>query len=252
MVEVDLFWQALAAPAEDFLPRLQLASSDGTVFAEGTAKPVIGTYPTAWWQDGELVRDPQALPIPATMQEGRYSLGLSLVRAADGVRCAIRPAGDAQGGTVLPLAEIEVQGREHVYQPGSALFSQKNQFGPFVELTGYDLLPAMHSPGSPLEVTLHWHVLQTPDRDYHVFVHLLDASGEIVAQHDGPAGGGTLPALGWLPGEYLIDPHSLDLPSDLPEGDYRLAVGLYDPATGQRLGERVLLDTPISVTAGSR
>lgn len=252
VVEVELFWQVLAAPGEDFLPRLLLTSPDGIILAEGTEKPVLGTYPTAWWLEGELVRDPQALPIPATALEGQYRLDLSLVRAANGAPCAIRPAGDAQGGTVLPLTEIRVQGREHTYQPVRALHHQEAQFGSLVELTGYDLRPAVYTPGSPLEVTLHWHVLQTPDEDYHTFVHLLDADGKIVAQHDGPAGKGNLPALGWLPGEYLLDPHLLYLPINLPEGDYRLGVGLYNPATGQRLGGRILLEKPISVKGVSR
>jgi hypothetical protein len=96
-------------------------------------------------------------------------------------------------------------------------------------------------------VTLHWHALQTPDRNYHSFVHLLDSAGDIVAQHDNPPAGGELPTLGWLPGEYLTDTHRLQLPFDLPEGGYWLGVGLYDPPTGLRLGERIMLDTPISV-----
>jgi hypothetical protein len=121
--------------------------------------------------------------------------------------------------------------------------------GASVELTGYDLREAVRAPGSPLDVTLHWYALETPDRNYHSFVHLLDADGAIVAQHDSPPGEGEQPTLGWLPGEYLTDLHPLQLPTDLPDGTYRLGVGLYDPATGLRLGERVLLDTTVPVQA---
>ncbi|MFC2031653.1 hypothetical protein ACFLWA_13115, partial [Chloroflexota bacterium] len=58
--------------------------------------------------------------------------------------------------------------------------------------------------------------------------------------------------LGWLPGEYLTDTHLLQLPYDLPDGEYRLAVGLYDPETAQRLGARILLNTvvPVAATGG--
>jgi hypothetical protein len=100
-----------------------------------------------------------------------------------------------------------------------------------------------------LEVTLHWHALQTPEENYHTFVHLLDANDNIVAQHDGPPGEGKLLALGWLPGEYLIDVHLLKLPFDLPDGDYRLRAGLYDPATGQRPGEPIPLNALVPVKA---
>jgi hypothetical protein len=119
-----------------------------------------------------------------------------------------------------------------------------------VELLGYDLLDATYAPGSLLEVTLHWHALDTPDRDYHTFVHLLDAAGNIVAQDDGRPGGGELPTLGWLPGEYPVDHRVLQVPFDLGDGAYHLGVGLYDPVTGMRLGERILLDTVVSVGAG--
>ncbi|MFC2037169.1 hypothetical protein ACFLYD_04250, partial [Chloroflexota bacterium] len=137
----------------------------------------------------------------------------------------------------------------HLYWPTFPDHSQPALWTPFVELSGYDLREVVRSPGSPLEVTLHWHVLETPDKGYHTFVHLLDTDGNIVSQHDGPPGEGELPALGWLPGEYLSDTHLLQLPFDLPDGVYQLGVGLYDPITDQRLGERLLLNAAIPVKA---
>ncbi len=241
-VEVELFWQALADPGEDFLPRLQLLDGAGRVVAQLAEKPVAGTYPTAWWRAGELVRDPHALPIPAAVPPGRYHLATSLVRAAGD-----QPVEIQRGQPVVDLAEIEVRGREHRFEPAAPGHSQAASFGPSVELVGYDLQGVPVTPGSGLEVTLYWHALDTPDRNYHTFVHLLDGAGNIVTQHDGPPGAGELPTLGWLPGEYLTDPHVLQLPPDLPQGEYRLGVGLYDPKTWQRLGERIILDTSFLV-----
>ena len=243
-VVTELFWQARVDPGEDFLPCLQLLGPEGEVLAELTEKPVAGTYPTAWWHAGELVRDPHELVIPATAPPGRARLVLSLVRAVDGTL-----VGTTTGQPVVDLAEIEVQGRERRYDPTSPGHSQVTQFGTSVELIGYDLQEAVHSPGSPLEVMLHWHALETPERNYHTFVHLLDAGDGIVAQHDGPPAAGELPTLGWLPGEYLTDTHLLHLPFDLPDGAYRLGVGLYDPVTGFRPGERTILDTPVRINA---
>jgi 4-amino-4-deoxy-L-arabinose transferase-like glycosyltransferase len=240
--EVDLFWQALVDPAEDFLPRLQLLDGDGKSAAALVEKPVAGTYPTAWWRTGELVRDPHALPIQAGVRPGRYRLTLSLIRAADGTPVEIEG-----GQTMVDLAEVEVQDRGHSYTPTAPSHTQVAPLDSYVELTGYDMQEATQAPGSALEVTLHWHTLETPDKNYHAFVHLLDGNGEIVAQHDGPPGEGKLPTLGWLPGEYLTDTHLLQLPSDLPDGEYRLGVGLYDPTTGLRLGERIILSKPVLV-----
>jgi hypothetical protein len=41
----------------------------------------------------------------------------------------------------------------------------------------------------------------------------------------------------------------LQLPFDLPDGIYYLGVGLYDPATDLRLGERLILNTLIPTKA---
>lgn len=248
-LEVVLFWETLADPGEDFLPRLQLLDGD-QVLAELTEKPVSGIYPTAWWKAGELVRDPHALFLPATVPAGSHpDVALSLIRASDGLALEFEP-----GETVLKLATIEVVGREHNYTPTMPQHLQLAHFGPSVELTGYDLQSfdfAQDRPptaNSQLPVTLHWHALATPDKNYHTFVHLLDAEGNIVAQADGPPGNGAYPTLGWLPGEYLTDTHVLQLPPDLPPGAYRLGVGLYDPQTNARLGERVLLDQPLQIS----
>ncbi|MCS6909681.1 MAG: hypothetical protein NZM11_03820 [Anaerolineales bacterium] len=70
---------------------------------------------------------------------------------------------------------------------------------------------------------------------YHVFVHLTDADGVIVAQSDGAPANGTRRTTGWLPGEYVVDPRTLSLPAGLTPGAYTLTAGLYRPDTGARL-----------------
>jgi 4-amino-4-deoxy-L-arabinose transferase-like glycosyltransferase len=244
MVEVDLFWQALADPGEDLDPRLQLIGSDGRIAAELVEKPVAGTYPTAWWRAGELVRDPQAVPVSAAIPAGSYRLVLGLVRAADR-----ESLGFGRGQTRVPLAEVQVGSRQHRLEPTAPMIRHEARLGTAVDLIGYDLAQATYAPGSVLDLVLHWHARGTPDRNYHVFVHLLNQARLTVAQSDGPPGsdGATLPTLGWLPGEYVVDSHSLQLPGDLPAGVYRLSVGLYDPISLQRPGEAILLDTPVVV-----
>jgi hypothetical protein len=242
VVDVDLFWQALADPGEDFLPQLQLLDADGKLWAELTEKPVAGTYPTAWWRAGDLVRDPHSLPIPAQVPPGRYRLASSLVRAADG-----HPVESGRGQISVELGEIQVAGRQHSFEPPAIEHAQVAPLGTGVELAGYDLASPVATSRAPISLVLHWHALETPDRNYYAFVHLLDGDGNIVAQDDGPPGNGDLPTLGWLPGEYLSDPHILQIPFDLPPGTYRLAVGLYDPATRARLGDALVLSTAIQV-----
>lgn len=78
-------------------------------------------------------------------------------------------------------------------------------------------------PGDMIEVTLYWEPLRTTSVPYVVFVHVIDASGNLVAQQDvAPA----IPTTDWGP-SVVEDPHRFDLPGGLPAGTYQLRTGLY-------------------------
>ena len=111
-------------------------------------------------------------------------------------------------------------------------------FGGAIRLLGYDLSPeppSVLAAGSPLTVTLHWQAIAEGNRDYTVFLHLVDAAGHIQAQGDGPPLEGQYPTSFWTPGETIRDPHTLVLGPEAPAGDYRLLVGLYTLDDGVRL-----------------
>jgi hypothetical protein len=85
-----------------------------------------------------------------------------------------------------------------------------------------------------LHVNLTWEVMGQPQGDYVIFVHVIaDPTLPPIAQQDQRPGGGALPPQNWLPG-VLSDTITLDL-QDVPPGKYQIAVGLYDPQTGERL-----------------
>ncbi|MCB8929437.1 MAG: hypothetical protein H6652_27850, partial [Ardenticatenaceae bacterium] len=81
---------------------------------------------------------------------------------------------------------------------------------------------------------LLWRAESEMPTSYRVFIHLVNADGQIVAQADGEPANWSRPTTGWVPGEYILDAHTLSLPPDLPP-NASLRIGLYDPATGQRL-----------------
>jgi len=65
-----------------------------------------------------------------------------------------------------------------------------------------------------------------------VFVHLLAADGALVAGDDGLG----VDPLTLRPGDRFIQAHRFGLPPDAPTGPYALALGLYDPMSGERWG----------------
>jgi hypothetical protein len=107
-------------------------------------------------------------------------------------------------------------------------------FGDVIALERVDTLPTAR-PGTVLPVALHWRATHLVPADYHVFVHLITADGNTVAQSDGQPALWTRPTSTWLPGERIEDHHALSLPVDLPSGDYTLITGLYLPDNGERL-----------------
>lgn len=83
-------------------------------------------------------------------------------------------------------------------------------------------------------VTLLWEGLGSVPENYTAFVHVLDESGALVAQHDGVPLFGTRPTTSWQPGERLLDRHELTLPEGW-RGNGHIVVGLYETETFARL-----------------
>jgi hypothetical protein len=109
------------------------------------------------------------------------------------------------------------------------------RFGPSIWLVGYELTTPERAPGETVEVVLYWRALAPLDRQYTVFMHLLNASGEWVAGWDMMPRYNTYPTTDWPVAELIDDVRILPLSSDLPPGKYRVALGMYDWGTGERL-----------------
>jgi len=129
-----------------------------------------------------------------------------------------------RGRKLVPIAASD----SDLQPPNVAQFNFDNK----MELRGY----AAERTGDTLNVTLFWRASAAMGYDYTVFVHLLDANGNVVAQHDGqPTWQLPIPTSTWQPGETLRDRHPILLPADLPPGEYRLRVGVYFWQTLERL-----------------
>ncbi len=116
------------------------------------------------------------------------------------------------------------------------------------ELKGWDLTP---SAGEVTQLQLNWRTLKPPDRRYKVFVQLLDARDQVIAQRDAEPVGGSRPTDSWQTGDEIVDNHGLLIPPGTPPGSYRRIIGLYDAETMERLrlpdGSDHLLLSPITV-----
>lgn len=124
-------------------------------------------------------------------------------------------------------------------------FRSGASFGGAIGLIGYDFgkesnpdqpgSKLMFKAGEAVNLVLYWKAERSIPKDYTVFVHLLDASGEIVTQRDTQPLNGTSRTSQWKPGDFVVDSAPLALPVDAAPGEYRLEIGLYDQKTMERL-----------------
>ncbi len=220
---VNLFWQATGQPSADYTAFVQALGRDGAPVAGWEAAPGAG-FPTSQWKPGTLIRTQAAIRFPAETPDGRYELIAGLYNPADGARLKTE-----RGAGQVSLGSLAVQGRPHQMTAPAPQVPADVSFGQVARLVGYD----QAAGDNALAVTLHWQALGASDRPLTVFVHLLDEQGNVIGYGDSEPGGGAYPTTGWLKGEYLADTHTLSIPAN--SGSLRLAIGLYDPSTGQRL-----------------
>lgn len=114
-------------------------------------------------------------------------------------------------------------------------------FANVARLRGYRTTPPLQTwePGTTLYLELFWEPLSQTEVPLTVFLHLLGPprldGSPLWAQDDHPPQDDPTATQSWQPGAILRDIYTFTLPADLPEGEYALTVGFYDPVTGQRL-----------------
>jgi hypothetical protein len=141
--------------------------------------------------------------------------------------------GSAATSFTLPV-QVAIRPAERVTAPTTLDPPAGSVIGGRVYLAGTMLQQRQEGGSTTLDVNLKWVPLELLDRDYQVFVHLLDAQGRVAAQDDSAPAGGKRPSSVWDVSEEIQDRHSLALTG--LHGEFSLEVGLYDPPSGERLG----------------
>lgn len=211
-----LFWR-ITGPVQQATV-LRLRAPNGATVATTDTSELANALPAAQWPDGAFLADRHLVHI-----DGRATPGASTltVTTASGQAVALGPV------TIVPLP------RATLLPPMP--YTSNITFGGVIRLAGYALDPASPTVGVPLRVTLYWLATGLPSSDETVFVHLIDAAGNLAAQADAPPGAVAEPTSTWEPGQVVTDVHTIPLPATLAAGAYRIQVGLYNLQTGARL-----------------
>jgi hypothetical protein len=207
---LTLFWQGGASAATESLA-VQLVDEAGAVVQLGqSALPPL--------DDTARERTQHLLRLPGGLADGRYQLQLN----------------DA-----VALGEIAVDAPERLWvapEMATAVaipFTDNGQ--PAATLVGASWGENCRQSAGACTLTLLWQADAELPQSWRVFVHLLDEDGQMVAQADGEPANWTRPTTGWAAGEFVLDTHTLTLPNGPATSNYTWRIGLYDPATGERL-----------------
>ena len=140
---------------------------------------------------------------------------------------SVRAASDAEENDtgVFEIAQVWVEGDEQPPIPDGP----RARFGEAIELLGvqYD--------GDAQELVMTWRSNAPMTQDASIFVHLLDDAGNLLGQVDGAPYQNRYPTSAWRAGQIIEDRRGLsEAVADLAAVE-RVAIGVYDPASGVRL-----------------
>jgi hypothetical protein len=245
-VELTLYWQAIEPPVTPHHLIVQLADSRRLPLGrfDGTLPEAEGER----WFPGEINVTRHLFTLSAELDAPLAGqIEVSLLDEAEVPLQPARLAGEPLGPVIARFTIApptwptldEAIGASATWEAGSPNAE--------IALRGYVVAPPHPQPGETLSITLFWETSRPVEQDYMVFVHLLDESGQIIAQNDSLPRGGAYPTPWWQPGQVVEDTHSIPVPENLAGGTYRLVVGLYEAENGERLG---LTDGNDSYTLG--
>ena len=184
-------------------------------------------------QGPRFINIPNVVGLPAdSVEPGLVEIGLRVARIEI---WSAEPAGIVI--TQEPLASTLVAEGSTVTMTVStgARLPLNANLGDQVMLVAAEMERIEVEPGSMLSLTLHWRALAQMGTPYIVFVHLVRADGNIIAQLDTQPRNGSYPTTLWQVGEQVRDSYVFLIPEDTPPGSYWIKVGMYTPDTGPRL-----------------
>lgn len=227
---LTLWWQPTQRLDEEWIFFVHLLGPEDELAAGIDVVPALGAYPTFVWKPNELIPTHHLVRIPTRVSPGQYRIEIGWYNVLNGERLKVF---DTQSHTMderVIVGNLKVTPR--VLPTFTPTHLQRANFDGQIALLGYDI---RQEAARQFQVTLYFHGLTTLTRDYTLFVHLLDARGEIVAQFDHQPQQRRYPTSIWEFGEQVRDEFVVTLPPDAPAGKYQLVIGWYDWQTGARL-----------------
>jgi len=106
-LDLVFYWQAARLMEQDYVMSTRLVDSPGGgVVWQNDAAPRDWSYPTTWWDAGEVISDTVTCDLSG-MPAGRYQLAVAVYEPRSGETLTASKSGQP-AGQILPLGEVDV------------------------------------------------------------------------------------------------------------------------------------------------
>ena len=232
-VSVTLCWESIGPMDADYAYFVHLLGRDNTIVGARNTFAGLGRFTTSQWTPGDAFCDVVRVPLREDVPvQAVYDVEIGWYDPDGGGR--LPPRGT--DGSPLSLVLLD---RIRVVPVVSSTTTPPQRVNAHlegrVELVGYALSETPAADSRLMTVTLYWKALAPLEDDYTVFVHLAPPGAPPTAQSDSQPRGGSYPTSYWDAGEVVVDEHVLQIPEDIPPGEYQLLTGMYLLETGDRL-----------------
>jgi hypothetical protein len=215
-VGVSLFWGATQPIDQSYRVLIEAIDPYGEVVGRKQFIPFGGRFATNRWQPNLFFRDDYALPIDSDASGiARIQVGLLRVYGESGLLKL-----DGANADKFVVGRVKIEANETNATTNTTRIAT---FGETIELNRVRF--------DSSKVTFEWRAIKQPDKDYTLFVHVLDEQNNLIAQTDAQPFNGEYPTSLWDTNERVTDPRAIQFPANAK----KISVGWYDANTGERL-----------------
>ncbi|MBN1887213.1 MAG: glycosyltransferase family 39 protein [Thermoflexales bacterium] len=225
-ISITLYWQTLSKPDRDYSVFVHLLDEhELEVQAKGPAYPGRGNLLATTLQPGQSWAETWVVPVHSTAYTpARLRWEIGLYDAGSGQRLAAVDESGQSLGDHIRFGQVALE-----RAAGGSFNPVSYNFGDQLELTGFDLDRRTAAPGDTITLQLAWRALGRPERDYTVFVHVLQLPQTKWAGVDQQP---TPPTSIWQPGQVVSESYPLVIDAATPPGVYDIELGVYYFSTG--------------------
>lgn len=243
---ITLYWEITQPLEKDYVIRVEgFSKAQGySLRTKHEQQPANGSSPTHTWKVGEIYREHYFLQVwdhtPAPLLANfRVQIVDPTGNQELPTRCGDAPCEPRLGEAAITSAPNQVKQWRNL--PPLAYWSANQPLYSLITTT----LPSEVRQGEKLQFRLVWHSLIDHQNETKTFVHVLNDSGQVVAQYDGLPRQGEYPRTAWLRDEIIPDEYTVEGVAQLPAGTYQVLLGTYDAQSLERIPAYADNGTPI-------